>query len=225
LKRTKTSFRRLDVIVPLKVINKSKARLSPVLRPAARSGLTIAMLWHVLSTLTEVGLFRTIIVVSGDRSARALAEEFGANFVWEGKRRGLNRALRLAIHKSLRKGSSAVLIVHADLPLLTPADVVGLVMKSRGYSVTLAPSKDGSGTNALLLAPPSVLPPAFGKHSFMRYVALANRIKLRSRVIRSRGFGFDVDEPEDFRALMHYRSRSFTGRFTRMSVRSMSNAF
>jgi 2-phospho-L-lactate guanylyltransferase len=225
LKRTKTSFRRLDAIVPLKDINKSKARLSPVLRPAARSGLTIAMLSHVLSTLTKVGLFRTIIVVSGDRSVRALAEDFGAHFVWEGKRRGLNRALRLAIHESLSKNSSKVLIVHADLPLLTPADVIGLVMKSRGYSVTLAPSKDGSGTNAILLAPPSVLPPAFGKHSFMRYLALANQIKLKSRVIRSRGFGFDVDEPEDFRALMHYRSRGLSGELPRLSVRSRPDAF
>lgn len=225
MKRTKTQFRLLDAIVPLKDINKSKARLSPVLPPAARSGLTIAMLSHVLSTLTKVGLFRTIIVVSGDRSVHALAASFGAHFVWEGKRRGLNRALGLAIHESLSKNSSKVLIVHADLPLLTPADVKGLVMKSRGYSVTLAPSKDGSGTNAILLEPPSVLPPAFGKHSFMRYLAHAKRIKLRSRVVRSRGFGFDVDEPEDFRALMHYRSRGLTGRLTRLTVRSCSDAF
>lgn len=220
---TKTGFRRLDVIVPLNVISRSKARLSPLLRPAERSELTIAMLWHVLSTLRKVGLFHTVIVVSGDRSVRAIAKKFGANFVWEGKRRGLNRALRLAIGKSVGKGSSAVLIVHADLPLLTPAEVVSLVVKSRGYSVTIAPAKDGSGTNALLMAPPSVLPPAFGKDSFRRHLSLVNRRKLRYRVISSRGFGFDVDGPEDFRRLMHYHPPNATGRFMRdVSVRTPS---
>jgi 2-phospho-L-lactate guanylyltransferase len=181
------------------------------------------MLFHVLSTLRKAGPFHSITVVSGDKGVRAIAKKFRANFVWEGKRRGLNRALRLAIGKSLRKSISAVLIVHADLPLLTSAQVVNLVVKSRGYSVTLAPSKDGSGTNALLLAPPSVLPPAFGKDSFRRYLLLVNRRKLRYRVICSMGFGLDIDEPKDFRRLMHYRPPNATGRFMRrVSIRTRS---
>jgi 2-phospho-L-lactate guanylyltransferase len=201
--------------VPLKVISKSKARLSPLLRPTERSELTVAMLQHVLSTLRRVRQIRTIVIVSTDKSARAIAQMFGADFVWEGKRRGLNRALRLAIGKSMLKGSSAILVVHADLPLLTTSEVNSLLARSRNYSVTIAPSRDGSGTNALFISPPSVLPPTFGKDSFRRHILLANRRRLTYRVIRSRGFGFDVDEPDDLRKLMHFQPTNAIGSFLR----------
>jgi len=81
--------------------------------------------------------------------------------------------------------------------------------------VALTPSKDGAGTNALLMHPPGVIRPVFGRDSFQRHLALADQQGVSRRVIRTSGIGFDVDEPKDFRRLMHQYLRNETGRFLR----------
>lgn len=210
------AFGPLHAIVPLNVIKKSKARLSPLLRPAERARLTIAMLSDVLSALKRAQGVSSVILVSADKSARGIARRFRVSFVWEGERRGLNKGLRLAIRKSKRKGASAVLIIHADLPLLTPRELDMFLAKSRAYPVAITPSKDGTGTNALFLRPPEIIRPAFGKESFRRHRLLADRKKLRCKVLRLRGISFDLDEPRDLLQLMRRSISNETGRFLRV---------
>lgn len=202
-----------NAIVPLNILSKSKARLSPLLRPTDRAQLTIAMLADVLSALRKSAKISSVTVVSADKSATRIVRWFGANFVWEGRRRGLNKALRLAIRKSERRGCSAVLVIHADLPLVTPREIDSFLSKARGYPVALNPSRNGSGTNALLLKPPQIIQPTFGERSFRKHVSLANQKKVRYRVVRFRGISFDVDEPRDLRKLMRQRIQNETGRF------------
>jgi 2-phospho-L-lactate guanylyltransferase len=171
------------------------------------------MLADVLSTLRKSRNISSATVVSADKNAMRIVRRFGAHFVWEGRRRGLNKGLRLAIRKSEQRGCSGVLVIHADLPLLTPKEIERFLSRARGYPVALNPSKDGSGTNALLLKPPQVIQPTFGKGSFRKHVSLTNQKKVRYRVMRFRGISFDVDEPIDLRKLMHQRIQNETGRF------------
>lgn len=203
----------IHAIVPVNVFRKSKARLSSILSGRDRAQLTVAMLGDVLSALREVRKIRSVTVVSADKGARKIAMRFGAKFLWEGKRRGLNKGVRLAIRNSERRGASAVLVIHADLPLLTPREIQRFIVESRGYPMALTPSKDGGGTNALLLHPPHVIPPAFGKDSFRRYLSLARQRGVPRRVLRFRGISFDLDEPGDLVELMQHPGRNETGRF------------
>lgn len=205
----------IHAIVPLNVLGKSKARLAPLLKPAEREQLTVAMLKDVLSVLRNAKRIRSVTVVSADRTVRGICRRFGASFLWEGKRRGLNKGVKLAIRSCERRGASSVLVIHSDLPLLKPVEIERFLERSRGYSVALTPSKDRDGTNALLMTPPHVMRPVFGKDSFHRHLRLARRKRARNRILRFKGIGFDVDEPRDLVRLMRMPLRNETGQFLR----------
>ncbi len=205
----------VHAIVPVNVLHKSKVRLSPVLRPAERRQLSVAMLKDVLAALRKAERVGQVTVVSADKSAREIARRFGATFLWEGKRRGLNKGIRLAIRNSEREGASAVLVIHADLPLVKPQEIDRFIEESHGYSVALTPSKDGSGTNALFMNPPEVIRPVFGWHSFKRHLQLAEQRGTFSKVLRFRGICFDIDEPQDILELKRKHPRNATGRVLR----------
>ena len=142
----------LHAIVPVNVPSKSKKRLSCRLDANQRASLTIAMLTNVLIALKKSDSVGSVTVVCADRRLQMLVEGCAATFLWEGRRRGLNPALNLAMKEVT--SDSAVLIIHADLPLLTSDDVDDLVRRTRNYSLTLVPSKDGTGTNAILMQSP-----------------------------------------------------------------------
>lgn len=201
----------VHAIVPVKVIEKSKTRLSAI-DSQQRVKLTVAMLNNVLSALSRSRRISDVTVVSGDRRAARIARRYGAKFMWEGRSPGLNRALKSAIQK-LGRANETVVIVHADLPLLTPKDVDMLVTRSEGSQIAIVPCKNGTGTNALLLKPPDVIPPVFGQGSFKTHLSLARRTRSRCKVVRIWGIQFDIDEPRDLRRFMRYNGLSESFQF------------
>ncbi len=211
--KKRSEFSSVHAIVPVNVLSKSKARLSPILSPAGRRELSVAMLRDVLAALRKAKRISRVTVVSADKSVREIATRSGAHFLWEGRRRGLNKGVKLAIRTSERRGALAVLVIHADLPLVKPSEIDGFVKQSHGYSVALIPSKDGSGTNALFMNPPHVIRPVFGHRSFKRHLRLAKQRGLVSKVLKFRGISFDIDKPQDLIQLGRRHSRNFTGRF------------
>jgi 2-phospho-L-lactate guanylyltransferase len=169
------------------------------------------MLVDVLRTLRKVRQIRRITVVSADFAVRRIARLVRVHFLWEGKRRGLNKGVRLAVHDAKRQKFSAALILPSDIPLITPSEIRRLLRFSAGYPIAITPSKDG-GTNALLLRPPGVINPAFGKNSFRRHLAKANRKGLTARVVKSTRIAADVDDPADVASLRRLSLRNETGR-------------
>ena len=205
----------LIAIVPVNVLKKSKARLATSLDASARSRLSKAMLTDVLRALKRVRRIRVITVVSADESVGRIARLAGTHFLREGKRRGLNNAVRLAIRDAVRRKASAALILPADIPLVTADEVRNFLRQSNGYPVALTPSRDRGGTNALLLRPPRIVAPSFGKNSFRRHMAIVRGKGLSPRVVTIRGISLDVDEPTDLAHLKRLSPRSETGRLLR----------
>jgi len=180
--------------------NGSKTRLSRRLDANQRASLTITMLINVLAALKRSRSVESVTVVCADTRMQALVERCGATFLWEGKPRGLNPALSFAM-KGVTPDSS-ILIIHADLPLLTSDDVDHLVRRTVNYSLALVPSKDGAGTNAILMQSPNIIRLAFGKGSFHKHCMSARKKRLDFRVIRIHGVAFDVDDEEDLDELV-----------------------
>lgn len=202
----RSSFANIHAIVPVNVPNVSKKRLSSRLDANQRANLTITMLINVLSALKRSSSIGSMTVVCADRKVQALVERCGATFLWEGRRRGLNPALNFAMRQV--HSDSSVLIVHADLPLLAPYDVDSLVRHAGNCSLALAPSKDGMGTNAILMRSPNMIQLAFGKRSFRRHELFARQVNLPYRVIRIHGIAFDIDDEQDLDELVkHYANR------------------
>jgi 2-phospho-L-lactate guanylyltransferase len=112
----------------------------------------------------------------------------------------LNAALTLAREWALGCGAQAVLVIPADLPLVTPADIAAVLDLGRGSrSVVIVPDARGEGTNALLLRPPDVINFAFGPQSF--YEHRRRDLPGGACVYRSPTLALDLDTPADWKQI------------------------
>jgi len=215
-----TFFTNIHAIVPVNVPNGSKTRLSHRLNANQRTSLTIAMLTNVLSALRRSRSISSVTVVCAEREMHAVVEGYGATFLWEGRRRGLNRALDFTMKKV--PSDSSVLIIHADLPILTSDDVDNLIRRAGDCSIALIPSKDGTGTNAILMRSPRMIRLAFGTNSFHKHYVLARKMRLALRVVRIHGIAFDIDDENDLDELAKYYDNVQTQRDMKRAIRSES---
>lgn len=188
----------LWAIIPVKALRQAKSRLAGVLSPEERATLGERLLARTLAVLAQVPTIGHILVISADRRAMALARHHGARAVREAGTPDLNRALRRATMLASRAGASAVLVLPADLPRLTPEEVAGLVEQgNRPPVVVIAPDRQGQGTNALLLSPVGLIEYAFGPNSFKLHIERAQLAGARVVVCSSPGLGLDLDGPGD----------------------------
>jgi 2-phospho-L-lactate/phosphoenolpyruvate guanylyltransferase len=184
-------------LVPVKDLTQAKARLSPLLSPAERYALAAAMLDDVLAALRQASTVDRIALVTTDARALALAAQWGFEVIDEGSGRGETGAVELAVKVCRERGASSLAVIPGDIPLLTAADVDGVMQLGRQYDVVIVPSWDSRGTNAVLLRPPDALQLRFGSWSFFPHVKQAKRKGLSYKVVRSPRVALDVDTPED----------------------------
>lgn len=192
----------LWAIVPVKPLRRSKSRLAGVLSVEERALLSRELLTHTLDVLRDVSDVEHTLVISRDSMALSVAREFGARTVQENGTPELNRALIRATLVARGYGVSRVLILPADLPLVSRADVERLVSLAHDPPVVVvAPDRHGTGTNALLSAPPGLIEYDFGPDSFSRHVARAKSSGARLEVCELPSLALDVDLPEDLEIL------------------------
>ena len=183
-------------IIPVKSLNEAKSRLATHLTLHQRENLVLDMLHHVLQALRESNVLEQVSVVSPDQRVLRQAQAWGAHAVVE-EMPGHNAALHAAALQELAAGTSALLTIAADLPLLHPSDIRVLVAQSALYPVVLASSRDGTGTNAILVRPPLAIPYLFGENSLQRYQQAASQWQLDSTIYHSIGLSLDIDTIDD----------------------------
>jgi len=183
-------------IIPVKSLSEAKSRLATHLTLRQRENLVLDMLHHVLQTLHESNVLEQVSVVSSDQRVLRQAQAWGAQAVVE-EMPGHNAALHAAALQELAAGTSALLTIAADLPLLHPSDIRVLVAQSALYPVVLASSRDGTGTNAILVRPPLAIPYLFGENSLQRYQQAARQWQLDSTIYHSIGLSLDIDTIDD----------------------------
>jgi len=198
------------VIVPVKKLEEAKSRLSPLLLNDERKEFCLKMLEDVLTTVKTTRHIDQTVVVSKDEEAFHAAKSFDAAPLTEGQP-GLNQAVSKAISWCIQRGATSTLVLPADIPLVTPMDLNRILSLGEKAAVVISPSRSGSGTNALLLTPPNVIPTFYGQHSFQRHIEEASTRAIRFRTLRSPRIALDIDTVEDlayFAALKHEETRS-----------------
>ena len=187
---------RVTAVVPVRGLPAGKSRLAAVLQPAQRNQLVRAMLDDVVRVLRSVPAVARVIVLSRDAAAAQEAARLEVAFLQEPPdARGLNPALAFA--QTQLSGLDALLLVPADLPLITRTDVEKLVAAlPAAPGVVVAPSRDG-GTNGLLLRPPAVITPAFGSESAARHIVAAEEAGAAVVRVEDARWALDIDSPED----------------------------
>jgi len=199
-------------VIPVKMLQDSKTRLSEVLKPQERQSLTLAMLEDILSAVTSSSGVDRTAVVSPDSKAQEFAESFGAAYLLE-KEQGLNHAVEQATLWCMQNNARSVLVLPADIPLITSSDVNRMIsLCSSEECIAIAPSRNG-GTNALLQKPPNLITPFFGPESFKRHLAEASSRGIMTRVYRAQNVSLDIDSPEDLESLLRIGGQTASHRF------------
>lgn len=187
--------------VPVKDLLGTKSRLTPILDPGGRAGLTLYMMKRVVSVLRRTGIpSGNLCVVSPDRLVLETASGAGAVPLLQNTS-GLNPALEEAREWAGSRGAGSLLVLPADLPLLCPEDIEGMLAAGEDAPVAIAPDAGETGTNALLLDPSDAIPFLFGSGSYRAHLEAARLRGLGVRECRLPNLSFDIDTVEDLSRL------------------------
>lgn len=185
-------------IVPVKPLRRGKSRLAGTLSENERAELNQSLLQHTLQTLSDIKELEQVLVVSRDPHALTIARQHGARTVQEDGQPRLNTALARATVIAKVHATRGVLVLPADLPLISREDVLTLIEKAVDPPVVvIAPDRRGKGTNALLISPSGLIEYDFGENSFQRHCERAKQAGARLEIVDLPSLGLDLDLPED----------------------------
>jgi len=194
-----------QALLPLKDLVEAKSRLAGLLRPAERRALAQAMAEDVLSSLRQSDEVSRVVMVSDDPGARALCAVYGAECWSETSLgcRGLNPVIDAAASRMRAEADDTLLVLHADLPLLSAADIDAVILRqSQHGGLVIGPDRRGIGTNLLAFSGQALPEFRFGADSCSRHRAGASETGIAVSLIQRVGIECDIDEPQDLKYLM-----------------------
>ena len=192
---------RTCAVLPVKQFDDAKQRLDRTMTAGTRRVLAEAMVSDVLHALRRCTRIDTVMVVTGESGAQALARAYEAETMPDDDR-GHSHAARSGIDWALERNYDRVLLIPGDCPALDPREVDALVESGMSApDVVIVPDRHGEGTNALLLTPPDVIAPSFGPGSRARHEQAARAAGARCRIAEPRSIVLDVDTAEDIAEL------------------------
>ena len=175
----------IEAVVPFKPVN-PKSRLSSVLSKAERELFAEAMLTDIVLSLREAGcepfILSTVPLLCNHAKVMVSAEE-----------------LNPALNRYIGRSSGPLLIIMADLPLITPGVVQRIL--STPCDMALGPGR-GGGTNAIFIKDRARFHVDYYGASFLKHREIAEHAGLSCEIIDSFRLHTDVDEKEDLVELM-----------------------
>ncbi|MFU8764071.1 MAG: 5-amino-6-(D-ribitylamino)uracil--L-tyrosine 4-hydroxyphenyl transferase CofH [Haliea sp.] len=228
----------VHAVLPLKQLIGAKTRLTGLLDGEQRRTLALAMARDVLGALSAHPAISSITLVSDDTDASQLAAAAavrlwretdllaeGEPVLTAGPLPALNGVLTAAcarLRLETTDTDALLLVLHADLPLLTGADIdTALACAEARSGLVVGTDITGTGTNLLLF--PANKPPAFafGPESSSAHLAWAQAQGLPSRSLQRQGIARDIDTPADLLQL-HHQSASLPPGQTRSWLQALA---
>jgi len=200
-------------LVPIKEARLAKSRLKTLFDGEQRQAIFFAMIVDVLAALRASGLLRGFAAVTADAVAAEMTRRSGGRVLEPRDGGDHNAAVREASRElAAREGADAVLVVPMDVPLLMARDVDHILSMHRESraALTLVPSADLRGTNAMLMSPPGCIAPCFGDNSFIAHCNAARRAGILHAVLSLPNVALDIDWPEDIELLLRVPRRTET---------------
>ncbi len=187
-------------LVPVKKLSETKKRLSSILNAEERRAFALAMLLDVLRAISASGVDK-IVLIGSDKDVRKVSLDWEAEFLSDTGEE-LNQVLQYATDWSVHKGAEAVLVLPADVPIVTSEDIDRIIsLCSDRPSIAVSPSSRG-GTNALMRNPPRAMPTYFGPDSSKRHLHEASKLGIRASIHESASLSLDIDLPGDLKLLL-----------------------
>jgi 2-phospho-L-lactate guanylyltransferase len=213
------------VLLPVKQFHDSKKRLAGFLSPPERTFLAQTMFEDVWETLRQAKSLdpdlKHLFVVTAEPYVIVRCREEGVPCLEEREARSHSDSVDRATRWAMSLGVTSLLSVPIDIPAVTPSEILELVRLRNEHAVVVAPSADGSGTNALLRTPPDAIAPHFGPGSFQLHLEEAQNKGLSCRIFQTDGLSHDLDTPEDLEKFLTLerpsRTRNLVSHFPKSS--------
>jgi 2-phospho-L-lactate guanylyltransferase len=190
------------LLLPIKHLRQAKQRLAPLLNPEERFGLAQAMLADTIRAVRGVRRADKVFVVTNYLPAMQAAEENGWELLREEQQISESVSVDAASRQCAERGVTSLLRLPLDVPLVRPSDIDELLqVECTAPALVIVPSRDGTGTNAILRTPPALFPSHFGAGSFAKHCAEAQRASAQILIRRNPRLEMDVDDETDLRAL------------------------
>lgn len=211
----------VHALLPVKDLSGVKTRLGNVLDINERRLLVRAMAEDVVAALKDARGLAGIHVVTHDARVIDWTRSQGLGLIDDTGASGLSDAIALAAREIGARGAQAILIVLADTPLSSTADFEAVIEAGQNSEATrhmvLAPSRDGDGSNCMLVSPPDAMGFHYGTGSAKAHTDEAARAGLPVTLVKRTGIGHDVDTQADLQDLINKTNclgnHSHTGEF------------
>lgn len=194
---------RRALLIPVKELSNAKHRLAPFLSAEERGELAWLMLSGVVEAAAALPREVLKVIVTSYEPAKRLGEDAGFEVLSEARQVSESDSVDHASGELQRRGIGGVLRVPLDLPFVKTDDLERILHLSEGgLAAVLAPSLDGTGTNALYRSPPTLFPSRFGPDSLALHQQLARERGVAFTVERLPSLALDIDNAADVAALM-----------------------
>lgn len=190
------------LLLPIKDLRQAKQRLAPLLNPEERVGFAQAMLGDTIRAVRGVRRADKIFVVTNYPPAIEAARENGWELLLEEQQISESVSVDAASRHCADCGITSLLRLPLDVPLVQSGDIDELLaVECEAPALVIVPSRDGTGTNAILRTPPALFPSHFGTGSFAKHCAEAQRVGAKIVIRRNVRLEMDVDDEADLRTL------------------------
>lgn len=198
----------MRAVIPYKKAG-AKSRLSPVLSLQEREEFVELMLNQVIDSLRRAEIEKIDILSPSVYGLEAMTK---AGVLLD------ERDLNEALNRYLEEAEEPVLIVMADLPMLSPDHIKAITSTKK--DICIVPGK-GGGTNVLFIKNPSGYRVRYYGSSFLAHCSIAADSGQNFETYDSFLAGTDIDEPEDLvELLIHGKgsARDYINRKFRLEI-------
>jgi 2-phospho-L-lactate guanylyltransferase len=190
---TPTSARSIGVVIPIRAFALGKARLAGHLSDRARADLAR----RCADVVVDAARGLPTVVVSSDPDVRDWAASHAIDVVADPG--SLDAAASAGRRWVAAEGGRRAIVAHADLP--RARSFAAVARDGSREVVALVPCHRDDGTPVLSVPVALDFRFSYGPGSFRAHVAEAHRLGAAVRVVRDPDLAFDVDLPDDVRAL------------------------
>lgn len=191
------------VLIPVKDAIRAKTRLAELLSLDERQRLVWAMFEDVGRAVREARKPDCVVLVTSYARAVERARELEWEVLIEDSQHSESASVDWASRVLAERGIDTVMRLPADLPLVRAEDIDALLsIRLDPPGAVLVPSREGTGTNAIIRTPPALFPSRFGPNSLALHRQEAAKVGVECIIVENGRIALDIDEPADVEILL-----------------------
>src|SRR6185503_1734506 len=191
------------LLIPFKDPSRAKTRLAKLLSEDERRRLALAMFDDVTEAVEAANQADRIFLISSFAPAVQRARDLGWDLLIEESQVSESASVDWACDVLSERGFKTAMRLPADVPLVRAEDIDELLsIRLETPGTVLVPSREGSGTNAIIRTPPNLFPSRFGPNSLALHKQEAARVGVECVIVKNARIALDIDEPGDVEQLL-----------------------